>query len=72
MTGFARPPKAGDGRLRVVQSISIDPRRKVVLIECDGRGHLLLTGGGGDVSLGWVASEGAPLAAGGAPMQEKS
>lgn len=52
--GLARPAQ-GAGRLRLVQSIAIDPRRRVVLIDCDGRELLLLTGGPNDVPLGWLS-----------------
>jgi flagellar protein FliO/FliZ len=53
MAGFVRPAPAG-GRLRLVQSLSIDPRRRVVVVDCDGRELLLLTGGPNDVALGWL------------------
>jgi len=52
-TGLARPA-LGSGRLRLVQTLALDPRRRVVLLDCDGRELLLLTGGPNDVSLGWL------------------
>jgi len=59
--GFARLAPMANGpakqRLRLVQSLALDPRRRILLIECDGRGHLVLIGGGTDLSLGWVAAE---------------
>lgn len=48
-TRFARPGEGG--RLRVVQSLALYPRRRVVLLECDGRSMLLLVGGGTDQLL---------------------
>ncbi len=63
LAGFVRPAPAG-GRLRLVQALSIDPRRRVVMVACDGRELLLLTGGPNDVALGWMpestGAEGAP------------
>ncbi len=39
------------GRLRLVQSLAIDPKRRVVLVECDGNQVLLLVGGTTDLVL---------------------
>ncbi len=36
-------------RLAVVESLSLDPRRRLVLVRRDGTEHLLLLGPGGDV-----------------------
>jgi flagellar protein FliO/FliZ len=38
-------------RLRVVESLMLDPRRKLLLVRCDDREHLLLVGPGGDRKL---------------------
>lgn len=57
------PARPGAGRLAVVQALPLDSRRRVHLLRCDGRHLLVLTGGGGDVMLGWVeapAGEAAP------------
>ena len=51
---------AGQGRLGVVQSLALDPRRRVVLLRCDGRHLLLLTGGSQDVMLGFLPGQDAP------------
>ena len=56
-TGLA--PGAGQGRLRIEQSLPLDARRRLVLVRCDGRGLLLLTGGAQDQVVGWLP-EGAP------------
>ncbi len=39
------------GRVRLVQSLALDPRRRVVLVECDGQSILVLTGGTTDLVL---------------------
>lgn len=44
----------GGGRLALVEAISIDPRRRLTLVRCDGRHVLVLTGGGQDVVVGWI------------------
>lgn len=38
-------------RLQLVQSIALDPRRRVTLLQCDGVALLLLTGGPADLLL---------------------
>jgi flagellar protein FliO/FliZ len=40
----ARPQ--GERRLAVVESLMLDPQRRLVLVRCDGREHLLLLGEG--------------------------
>ena len=45
--GRLRPPLGG--RLRVLDSVAIDPRRRLVLARCDGEEFVLLTGGASDV-----------------------
>ena len=42
------------GALVVEQTISLDPRRRLFLINCAGRQLLLLTGGPQDLLIGWV------------------
>jgi flagellar protein FliO/FliZ len=41
-------------RLRIEEALALDPRRRVLLLRCDGRECLVLTGGGQDVMLGWL------------------
>ncbi len=41
-------------RLHLAESLAVDPRRRLLLVRCDDREALLLTGGGNDVMLGWV------------------
>ncbi|MBI1188629.1 MAG: hypothetical protein GC206_15070 [Alphaproteobacteria bacterium] len=49
MVGGVR--QGADRRLRVVESLMLDPRRKLLLVRCDDREHLLLVGPGGDRKL---------------------
>ncbi len=52
--GFA--PRPGSGRrLTLAETLPLDTRRRVHLIRCDGREILLLTGGGNDAVIGWLA-----------------
>jgi flagellar protein FliO/FliZ len=55
--GLAAPAATGR-RLVIIEQIAIDPRRRLLMIGCDGRTLLLLTGGGQDVPLGWVEPSG--------------
>ena len=41
-------------RLQLAEALALDPRRRLLLVRCDGREALLLTGGGQDVLLGWL------------------
>jgi flagellar protein FliO/FliZ len=59
--GMLQPGGQGPKRLKVSESLMIDPRRRLVIVRCDGREHLLLLGPGGDV----VVSEMAAVDAGG-------
>lgn len=42
---FGRPTKA-DRRLKIVETLVLDPSRRVVLVACDGEEKLLLLGEG--------------------------
>jgi flagellar protein FliO/FliZ len=44
-------------RLAVEEALALDGRRRLVLLRCDGRHLLLLTGGGADVVVGWLPAE---------------
>jgi len=53
----AAGPRPGR-RLALVEVLALDPRRRLVLVRCDGREALLLTGGGGqDALLGWLPTD---------------
>jgi flagellar protein FliO/FliZ len=45
---------AAPGRLSIRSVCPLDARRRLVLIACDGREALLMTGPTGDHFLGWV------------------
>ena len=49
----AAGPRPGR-RLALVEVLALDPRRRLILVRCDGREALLLTGGGRDALLGWL------------------
>jgi flagellar protein FliO/FliZ len=53
------PRADGGGRMALVQSLALDPRRRLHLVRCDGRHVLLLTGGGQDLVVGWPDRPGA-------------
>ena len=57
--GAGLAPRAGAGRLRVEETLALDARRRLVLVRCDGRGLLLLTGGAQDQVVGWLPESGA-------------
>ncbi len=46
-------PQAGK-RLRVEESVALDTRRRLVLVRCDEKSLLLLTGGAQDQVVGWL------------------
>ena len=52
LTRFARP-RGATGHLRVEEQIALDPRRRLLLVHCDGRRVLLLTGPQ-DCVVGWL------------------
>ncbi|MBW6397299.1 flagellar biosynthetic protein FliO [Roseomonas sp. HJA6] len=51
-------PQSG-ARLRVEETVALDTRRRLVLVRCDGRSLLLLTGGTQDQVVGWLPEGGA-------------
>ncbi len=53
LTRFARPRGAGGNRLALQDSLALDPRRRLLLVQCDGRSVLLLTGPT-DCVVGWL------------------
>ena len=53
MTRFARPRGSATARLSVQDSLVLDPRRRLLLVQCDGRSVLLLTGPTDHV-VGWL------------------
>jgi flagellar protein FliO/FliZ len=49
--------RGGGRRLAVEEAIALDGRRRLVLVRCDGRPLLLLTGGAQDTVIGWLPAE---------------
>lgn len=59
LAGFAPAHGAGARRRLALQEVlALDARRRLLLVRCDGREMLLLTGGGQDAVVGWVPREG--------------
>jgi flagellar protein FliO/FliZ len=46
--GMMQANAPSERRLRLVESLMIDPRRRLVIVRWDDREHLLLLGAGGD------------------------
>jgi flagellar protein FliO/FliZ len=47
--------RPGPGRsLALRESIALDPRRRIHLVQCGARQVILLTGGGQDLVIGWM------------------
>lgn len=56
-----RTARSGPGRrLALEEVLALDARRRLLLLRCDGRGLLLLTGGGQDAVIGWLPDRPAP------------
>ncbi len=53
--GWVPRPQAGK-LLALRESIALDPRRRLHLIQCGERQVILLTGGTQDVVVGWIAT----------------
>ena len=61
--GMLQPGGAGPKRLQMGESLMLDPRRRLVIVRCDQREHLLLLSPGHDVVVSeWPAAP-APAAA---------
>ena len=52
-SGWRAQPRAGQ-KLILRESIALDPRRRIHLVQCGERQVVLLTGGGQDLVIGWV------------------
>ncbi len=57
--GGTRGGRAGR-RLAIAEVVALDARRRLVLVRCDGRELLLLTGGGQDAVVGGLPEHPAP------------
>ncbi|HVK79544.1 MAG TPA: flagellar biosynthetic protein FliO [Verrucomicrobiae bacterium] len=60
--GMLQPTAQGPRRLKISESLMIDPRRRLVIVRCDGREHLMLLSPAGDVVVGETQAEAAPPA----------
>ena len=52
-TRFVRLGASPNRRLRVVEALPLDPKRRLILVECDGRSVLLLASAQDQV-VGWL------------------
>ena len=52
--GLSTRAAGSAGRLRLVQTLALDPKRRLLLVRCDHREVLLVTGGGQDLFIGWI------------------
>lgn len=50
--GMLEPGARGPRRMQVLESLMLDPRRRLIIVRCDGRDHLLLVSPAGDLTLG--------------------
>lgn len=51
--GWRAQPRSGR-TLILRESIALDPRRRIHLVQCGQRQVVLLTGGGQDLVIGWM------------------
>jgi flagellar protein FliO/FliZ len=49
-----RVPRRSGRTLILQESIALDPRRRIHLVQCGHRQVILLTGGGQDLVVGWM------------------
>lgn len=61
--GMLQPGASAPRRLKVSESLMLDPRRRLVIVRCDGREHLLLLSPAGDVVVSEMAAVEAAAAA---------
>jgi flagellar protein FliO/FliZ len=59
--GMLQANGQGAKRMRVTESLMLDPRRRMVIVRCDDREHLLLLGPGGDIVVGEQAAKEEPI-----------
>ncbi len=55
----SRYPRRGR-RLALGEVLSLDTKRRLIIVQCDGREALLLTGGSNDALLTWLPAEVSP------------
>jgi flagellar protein FliO/FliZ len=55
--GLWRPQPRTGRTLVLRESIALDPRRRIHLVQCGQRQVVLLTGGGHDLIIGWLPEQ---------------
>lgn len=55
--GMLQPGAQGPRRLAVKESLMLDPRRRLVIVACDGREHLMLLSPAGDCVVAAVEAK---------------
>lgn len=55
--GMLQPDAQGARRLKITESLMLDPRRRLVIVRCDDREHLILLGPGGDMIVDNMAAK---------------
>ncbi len=51
-------PESRSGKILILrESIALDPRRRIHLVQCGQRQVVLLTGGGQDLVVGWMQDQ---------------
>jgi flagellar protein FliO/FliZ len=55
--GMLQPGAQGPKRMRVAETLMLDPRRRLVIVRVDEREHVLLLGPGGDVVVADMAAK---------------
>ncbi|MGD9981634.1 MAG: flagellar biosynthetic protein FliO, partial [Hyphomonadaceae bacterium] len=60
--GMLQHGAQGQKRMRVTETLMLDPRGRLVFVRVDEREHVLLLGPGGDVVVGDMAAKETPAA----------
>jgi flagellar protein FliO/FliZ len=60
--GMLQANGGGVKRMRVTESLMLDPRRRMVIVRCDDKEHLILLGPGGDIVVAEQAAKEEPAA----------
>ena len=56
-TGIARTASGTARTLVVQESLALDARRRIHLVQCGGRQVLILTGGAQELVIGWISDQ---------------
>ena len=55
--GMLQPGGQAPRRMKISESLMLDPRRRMVIVRCDDREHLILLGPAGDVVVSDMAAK---------------